>query len=199
MLQAAGTRGKRYSMPNARIMMVGDSITEGGSDTRIRLGQLLTSGGQSYQFVGSRLNAGIYHEGYSGYAADGIDNLITAATQNAKPDIVMMMIGTNDVLRSMSLDGSIKNINSIITKIHQVRPNAMVFVAKILPNTRETAADVPIFNAALEASLKPRVAAGANIVIVDMNTGFSGADLLDGIHPGGGGFNKMAERWFSAL
>ena len=35
--------------------------------------------------------------------------------------------------------------------------------------------------------------------LVDMHSGFTTADLADGLHPNAGGYGKMAARWFSAL
>lgn len=180
-----------------RIMMVGDSITEGGNATRIRLGQLMDADGHRYLYVGSMGGNGIRHEGHGGWTTSDINNNISNWAREYKPDVVMMMIGTNDIWRRMNLNDAVNNVNSIITKILAVNKETKIYVAKILPMGVAEGSAVPGYNMSIENSMLSRIANGEPIFIVDMYTDFTpAADTQDGVHPTGPGYSKMGERWY---
>ena len=55
------------------------------------------------------------------------------------------------------------------------------------------------FNAAIPGIVQSKVNAGKQVHLVDMHSALTTADLIDGIHPTAGGYDKMAARWYSAL
>ena len=55
------------------------------------------------------------------------------------------------------------------------------------------------FNAAIPGIVQSKVNAGKHVHLVDMHSALTTADLIDGIHPTAGGYDKMAARWYSAL
>lgn len=181
-----------------RIMMLGDSITEGGNATRVRMGQLMEADGQQYLYVGSMGGNGIRHEGHSGWTTGNVaGNNIDRWARDYRPDVVMLHLGTNDLGQHRPTSESMANINSIISTIFQYSPNAIVFVAKILPMFNEFGGvNIDNYNAALVNTLNSRITAGQKIVIVDMNTGFTNSDLPDNVHPSQSGYTKMGERWY---
>jgi lysophospholipase L1-like esterase len=73
-------------------------------------------------------------------------------------------------------------------------------VAQIIPlnigiaetQVLELNARIPLWARSLSTARSP-------ISVVDQHTGFTAADLRDGIHPNESGDRKMAARWFPAL
>jgi ricin-type beta-trefoil lectin protein len=47
--------------------------------------------------------------------------------------------------------------------------------------------------------VQSKAAAGKKVHLVDMHNAVSTSDLIDGIHPTAGGYDKMAATWYSAL
>jgi hypothetical protein len=47
--------------------------------------------------------------------------------------------------------------------------------------------------------VQSKVNAGRHVHLVDMHAALTPADLIDGIHPNAGGYDKMAASWFAAL
>jgi hypothetical protein len=79
-------------------------------------------------------------------------------------------------------------------------PSAEVFVAQITPladSGYDTAART--FNAAIPGIVQNNVNAGKHVHLVDMHSALTTADLVDGVHPTAGGYDKMAAVWYSAL
>ena len=75
-----------------------------------------------------------------------------------------------------------------------------MFVATIIPlsNAGQEAA-ARTFNAAIPGIVQSKVNAGKRVHLVDMHSALTTADLIDGIHPTAGGYDKMAAAWYSAL
>ncbi|MGE0312173.1 MAG: GDSL-type esterase/lipase family protein [Lautropia sp.] len=226
-----------YGKP--RILPLGDSITQGveafdGTQDlpadavkigyRKRLQELLTAGGYPADFVGSQSNgagAGIVdasHEGHSGFRTDEIDAGTTAWLAIAKPDIVLLHVGTNDVNQAVNTATAVGNVNAILTKASAFAANATnppvgLVVAKIVPQRPENG-NVPTttFNASLTAAYNSQWADAVNtnaryrVRMVDMFSALDpSTDLtalstdVSGLHPNTSGYNKMAQVWFDSL
>ena len=138
-------------------MPLGDSITDGIGGTnagyRAALHGLLTQSQVSFQFVGSAFNNPgtlpldqIHHEGHSGFAItagtsgrEGIsDNIATwLGPTGADPNVILMMIGTNDVDIQYDLTHAQGRLDALVTRISDktdgLKPNARLIVAQIVP------------------------------------------------------------------
>ncbi|MFC4110899.1 cellulose binding domain-containing protein, partial [Micromonospora zhanjiangensis] len=79
-------------------------------------------------------------------------------------------------------------------------PDAEVFVAQLIPlsNSGQESA-VRTFNAAIPGIVQGKVNAGKHVHLVDMHSALTTGDLIDGIHPTAGGYDKMAAVWYNAL
>ena len=55
------------------------------------------------------------------------------------------------------------------------------------------------FNAAVPGIVQSKVNGGKRVHLVDMHAALTTADLIDGVHPTAGGYDKMAATWYSAL
>lgn len=122
------------------------------------------------------------------------------------PDIVTLMIGTNDVDLQVDLPNAPKRVGTLIDTITKTSPNALVVVAQIVPtqnddeNTR-----VQAFNAGLPAIVKAFADAGKHVILVDMygaftkNTDFKQAYLANALHPTDAGYAVLASTWWDAI
>ena len=187
-----------------RIMPLGDSITDGWNVPgayRTGLWQRLGKRAQ-IDFVGAQANGPANlgdhdHEGHPGWRIDELDWNIVGWLRAAAPRTVLLHIGTNDVNQDYDLANAPARLGALIDKIRTNAPAVEIFVAQLTPESdpvRE--ARIQAFNAAVPGIVAQR---GPKTHLVDMHTGFTNADLADGVHPTAAGYDKMAARWYSAL
>ena len=75
-----------------------------------------------------------------------------------------------------------------------------VLVASIPPLAdRADDRQVRAYNAAIPGLVRARAARGRPIAYVEMYEALATADLADGVHPGDGGYAKIAAVWQKAL
>ena len=191
-----------------RVMPLGDSITDGTQvpgGYRIGLWQRMAAAGYRVDYVGSQFNGPASlgdhdHEGHPGWRIDQIDANITGWLRATTPHTVLLHIGTNDVLQSYNLATAPNRLSTLIDHITVTSPSTEVFVATIIPLAnagQETAART--FNAAIPGIVQRNRNAGKHVHLVDMHSSLTTADLIDGIHPAAGGYDKMAATWYAAL
>jgi lysophospholipase L1-like esterase len=191
-----------------RVMPLGDSITEGTQvpgGYRTGLWQRLSGAGYRADFVGTQFNGPAAlgdhdHEGHPGWRIDQIDANITGWLGTTKPRTVLLHIGTNDVLQNYNVSSAPSRLSTLIDHITAAAPTADVFVATIIPLAsagQETAGRT--FNSALPGIVQSKVNSGKRVHLVDMHAALTTADLIDGVHPTAGGYDKMAAVWYSAL
>ncbi|MEV4350036.1 ricin-type beta-trefoil lectin domain protein [Actinoplanes sp. NPDC049596] len=191
-----------------RVMPLGDSITEGTQvpgGYRIGLWQRLAGAGYRVDFVGTQSNGPAAlgdhdHQGHPGWRIDQIDANITRWLQAANPRTVLLHIGTNDILQNYNVASAPSRLSTLIDHITATAPAADVFVATLIPlasSGQEAAARS--FNAALPGIVQSKVNSGRRVHLVDMHAALTTADLIDGVHPTAGGYDKMAAVWFAAL
>ncbi|MBN2713056.1 MAG: DUF1593 domain-containing protein [Planctomycetes bacterium] len=201
--------------PNAiRIMPLGDSITQGDynhNTYRRPLWLALAETGYEVNFVGSidvnhkyptdvlppDTDFDIDHEGHWGWRADEIIANIDNWAQSADPDVVLLHIGTNDMIQGQSVSITIDEIGQIIDRLRVVNPQVKILLAQVLPSAL---CDVTGLNAAIPALVVQKTTADSPVVLVDHYTDFDAAtELYDGTHPTEEGEQKMADRWMAAL
>ncbi|MEL7522850.1 MAG: SGNH/GDSL hydrolase family protein, partial [Cyanobacteria bacterium J06553_1] len=148
------------------------------------------------------------HEGHSGFTINNISAKINSYLSK-KPDVILLMLGTNDVLRDngsgkkggklIEPKGASGRLNTLINKITSKLPQTKVFVASIPPLTK-TSADlnqVKAFNSKVAQLVKSK---GSNVKFVDMYKALSPGDLLsDKIHLTKAGSAKAAKVWRNAI
>ena len=194
---------------NAKLMPLGDSITDGTQvpgGYRIKLWNNFITNGKTVDFVGSLRNGPAEltdkdHEGHSGWRIDQIDSNINGWMDTYKPRIVLLHIGTNDVLQNYSLSGAPNRLSTLIDKICAKLPSGgKVYVAKIIPlsNSGQNQ-NVISFNNQIPGIVQSKVSAGKPVYVVEMYNALTTADLIDGIHPNSNGYNKMADVWYNAI
>jgi lysophospholipase L1-like esterase len=202
---------------------LGDSITFAdlapGAGYRVELFHLSLTNKQLITFVGNQTNGPAtvdgqpfpnHREGHSGYVisggSNGIQELVDATLAKNKPQIVLLMIGTNDIGGNRDLPNAPTRLGALLDKIIEDAPNALLVVAKITPtkldvyNTRAMA-----FNAAIPALVQQRAAAGKHVAMVDMYAAFTANPnyqndwLRDALHPTLAGYQVMGQTWYAAI
>ncbi|MEJ3746201.1 right-handed parallel beta-helix repeat-containing protein [Actinomycetes bacterium KLBMP 9797] len=191
-----------------RIMPLGDSITDGypglPGGYRVGLWQKLRDGGYTVDFVGSLANGPAEpfdrdHEGHSGYRISEIDERVGLCFPSARPDVVLLHIGTNDVTSNFAGIGD--RLSQLVDHIVAAAPTAHVFVATITPAANAAReSSTRQYNALIPGIVSARASAGEKVYLVDMHPALNPAtDLYDGLHPNAQGYAKMATVWYDAL
>ncbi|CAB5111325.1 hypothetical protein D3OALGA1CA_5751 [Olavius algarvensis associated proteobacterium Delta 3] len=191
----------------ALIMPLGDSITVGGGSWnsggyRAHLAFLLQSGGHPFDFVGSQ-NSGILtdddHEGHWGWHADAIRDNVEGWLDQNPADIILLHIGTNDILAGQQPAFIIAEIDGILDNIYLFTPQAQVVLAQII-NRRTYSPEVTEFNILLAELAMNRQQSGDSLYLVDMESALDyTTDMATDAHPNPYGYEKMADVWYAQL
>ena len=191
-----------------RVMPLGDSITDGHNvpgGYRVRLWERFRADGHIVEFVGSGRNGPASlesqnHEGHTGWRIDEIDASISDWITSARPDVVLLMIGTNDVVQRHALDTAPNRLEELVNHITGLAPDAQVFVASITPlEDAKEDADAEAYNAGVRRITESLLRRGHRVGFVDMHSALALEDLADGAHPNGTGYRKIGDVWYEAL
>ena len=217
-----------------KVMPLGDSITDGYWLTggyRQFLCEKLTDGGymDGIDFVGPNWGGNIdpNHAGYSGYSIDNIDqadsisgqrtgisSFIDWLMENHPADVVMLQIGTNDILSYYDLENIGTRLEKLVDTILTYLPeDGALFLATIpcmdATNTlyineyyftvESMDACVDAYNASIRQIAAKKQAEGKNVILSDINGALTKADLYEGVHPNAEGYEKMAAHWYNML
>ena len=191
-----------------KIMPMGDSITNGVGATggyRLELKDLMVPEGHSFDYVGA-ISTGPFeiedrqHEGRNGWKIDETAAIAHAQVTTYRPDVVMLMIGTNDITTDTALGTAPDRLGSLLDTIFAAAPNASVVVGSIPPLANAAdEAEAQTYNAALPDVVQARVTAGKKAYFVDVHAALTVGDLVDGVHPNADGYLKIARAWLPTL
>ena len=192
-----------------KLMPLGDSITDGLNGTggyRSDLWQLLNVDARFVDLVGSQaagpaLLGDKNHEGHPGWRIDEIDANVGGWLATYQPDVVLLHIGTNDVIQDRDLGQAPSRLSTLIDHITAAVPDAELYVSTIVPFVNPTdEAQAQSYNAAIPGIVQAQRDAGRRVRLVDLHAALGAPDLLaDGVHPSNGGYSKMAARWYAEL
>ncbi|MBW4525158.1 MAG: SGNH/GDSL hydrolase family protein [Phormidium tanganyikae FI6-MK23] len=195
-----------------RIMPLGDSITQADrnyNSYRRPLWLQLRAAGYDVNFVGSTKSNYLGnapksdfdqdHEGHWGWQADEVLARIDQWSQDAKPDIVLIHLGTNDVLGGQSFESTIAELQKLIEVMRQRNPKLKILIAQLIPSSGGEALTQQ-FNQQIAALARSTSSQTSPVILVDQFSGFDvQQDTYDGLHPNESGEQKMANRWFQSL
>lgn len=199
-----------------KVLPLGDSITEGmvqvngsyqfNGGYRVALFEAAIEDGKSITFVGRQSNgpntvAGATfpknNEGYSGWTIQQIDDIVPSPALDDEPHIVLLHIGTNDMLQNAN--GAIDRLEALIRDIVSNHPDSLLAVSNIIPFPLASS-QTNGYNAAIPnliESLKDEL--NANLLFVDQFDGFPTSELGDGVHPNEAGYRRMGLTWYNAI
>lgn len=226
-----------------RIMPLGDSITAGVAASGVHLDDggyrgplaaLLAKHGYRAVFVGTRTDFGNAitereHEGWPGYVLRSWPSdpgpgqlygaLVRRALHDDRPDVILLMAGTNDLLRLQQGDAGytlaniLHSMDLVLDEIFYQDPSVRVIVAPVVASPKVDWCVLARFDgsdacgAAAAGSLKSLVAEyaarGFAITLASNMLGAVPRDRAhfpDGIHPSGdGGYTDVANVWLDAI
>ena len=151
------------------------------------------------------------HSGYSGYVIEdvyhvqqhpGIQPLVDDMIAKYQPDIVIMMLGTNDLGLATMTGEIIPRWENLVLQIEQQLPeNGMVLCASLPPLARST--KEPIFNEKMQARLRELALAGKKVGFADPNTPLSENEQAylnsDGVHFNTAGYRVIGTVFTDAI
>jgi lysophospholipase L1-like esterase len=119
----------------------------------------------------------------------------------AKPDVVMMHLGTNDVIQKKPVGDIIKAYSTLVDQMRQSKPTMKILISQLIPIDRFNAnPGIVELNKAIVAWAPTKTTWTSPITLVDNYTGFNTTtDTTDGEHPNGAGDEKIATKFFQPL
>jgi lysophospholipase L1-like esterase len=176
---------------------------------RNRLYALLSNAGYNVDFIGTFTDTGntgltdVNHQGQGSARIDQIQTNISGWLNAVEdPDVVLLLIGTNDFWQNYNLGSVQTRMTNLIADIATKRPYAKIIVSNLPPRVDSTtiAAQQVAFNTALSGIVTQQAALGRQVTFLDMYSALTAADINgDGVHPSAGGFDKMGNAWFPAI
>ncbi|KAK4098416.1 carbohydrate esterase family 3 protein [Parathielavia hyrcaniae] len=189
-----------------RIMPLGDSITEITCWRGMVWDQLARAGlASQVQYVGSQnsnpqdcrpstADWDQHHEGHSGWLAiDIANNYLTNRLKTTPADIVMFMLGTNDVFRGRRTSDIIAAYSTMVSLMRAANPKMKIIVDLVIPASFNNNA-IQALNARIPEWARSLNSTESPIVIADCYTDFSTSDLRNGVHPSLSGDRLIASR-----
>ncbi|MGP1387229.1 MAG: Ig-like domain-containing protein [Thainema sp.] len=212
-----------------KLMPMGDSITEGDHSIDPVPGSYRTQFWQRaiadglitddptlrIDFVGSAFDSDAPdalgdkdHEGHRGWTINNMrDRRLSGSDSvidNYDPDVVMVMLGTNDVLQGSNADSVLSRLSSLIDDAS--RNDNIVLVSSLTPLDASTdktnASEVAVaneVNSRLPGLVADKVAAGMNVFFVNAGGGLTLADINDGVHPTASGYDRLGDLWYEEV
>ncbi|KAF2188177.1 carbohydrate esterase family 3 protein [Zopfia rhizophila CBS 207.26] len=146
------------------------------------------------------------NEGHAGFLATGIvkDNQLPGWLNAAKPDVVMMHLGTNDVIQKKPTQDIIKAYSTLVDQMRASKPDIKILVSQLIPidPNKFSGAQQGIIdlNEAIVSWAPTKSTRASPITIVDNFSGFNTTtDTTDGEHPNDKGNQKLADKFYPPL
>lgn len=155
------------------------------------------------------------HEGHWGWMTNdilqGIENPTSYKRDKGKlsdwlkgytPDVVLMHLGTNDIIHSKTLNSTIKRVELIVEQLRADNDEVVIMMAKItpIPSTFANVDSTKQYNVLIPELASRLSTTKSPIIVVDLNTGFNNTTYTyDSLHPNQEGEKFIAKRWVDAI
>ena len=206
----------------ARIMLVGDSVTQGAAGDytwRYRLWKTLQADDKAVDFVGPRTNLS---DGTTSYAdpdfdqdhaalwgallvADGWwvngqpEDRTRALVGSYSPDVVVDELGVNNLIYGATADQLITLTAGFVADVRAMNPHASVVLGQLTQTWFPSAVRVAPYNAALVDLAASLDQPDARVVVAYRPADYTEADTYDNSHPNAQGEIKLAQQYADAL
>lgn len=194
-----------------RIMPLGDSMIssiEGQVSFRYRLARRLANAGFQFDFVGSQwgvgsssppINFDANHEGHGGATTSDIANNVRDWASAVRPQIVLLLMGANDLDAGGTISPMTANLNYTISRLRSINPNMRILMG-LQPPIPGLSSRIFYWNRAIQNVAAIRSTSRSPIYVVDFWTGWNPAQhTVDGTHPNAAGEMLMATRFYNRL
>ncbi|KAL8702184.1 MAG: hypothetical protein Q9201_004539 [Fulgogasparrea decipioides] len=196
-----------------RVLPLGDSITWGkgssdGNGYRLALATLTKKDGNNLRYIGhveSGTMANNQHEGHSGFEIVAV-SAMGRPDYAERPNVVLLMAGTNDILRELDVGNAPERLGVLIGDIVTACPEAAVLVGTLPPldhpyvNPKLSDKETIAFNTVLEGIVAKLATGGNQVALVDMGRVTTRhIHATDGIHPTDEGYALIAAAWHDGL
>ncbi|GAP46546.1 FG-GAP repeat domain-containing protein [Streptomyces azureus] len=139
------------------------------------------------------------NEGHSGYKIHQIAALADASLTRYRPNVVTLVIGTNDLNESYQVSTATARLRSLVDQITGAAPAATGLVASLAVSTSGSEEQYrAAYNQAIPHIVRDAQAAGKRVAYVDMSS-LTTADLADTLHPNDAGYQKMADAFHRGI
>jgi mannan endo-1,4-beta-mannosidase len=218
-------------------MALGDSITGYCYPQDLSL-ELTTNGHTNFTFIGTQTNnhgdctkgapATLKTESHGGYGVTYLPanttrtpNPCTKQSQGCgsyaelqtwaaeKPDIVLMLYGTNDVWDGISSTTILSAYTAVLTEFRKQNPNVIFFVGQLIPLNPSSScceASVESLNALIPGWATGQSTAASPVYVVNVWSAINPTTYVanstftnDGVHPNPVPSQAMADKWYAAL
>ncbi len=201
------------------IMPFGDSLTEGyvskgnteSGGYRTFLWRGLAEKDIKVNMVGSLLDGpssiDADHQGHRGWTINQLDASHKQFLENADPDVIMLMAGTNDS-KTDTVQQMVAELRTLVTNISADRPDAIIMVGSLPPirvgqYPQSMADKIKAYNEAMDPLIENLAKQGHNVVFVNMSliqvSDMSSLSVDSGTHLSEAGYQKMADLWLKAF
>ncbi|MFI1422274.1 SGNH/GDSL hydrolase family protein [Streptomyces sp. NPDC020731] len=111
------------------------------------------------------------NEGHSGWRIDQIASIADASLSRYRPNVVTLMIGTNDLGQNYQVPTAADRLNALIDQVVAGAPDATVLVASLTVSTNSSVeANRGAFDQRIPGMVQAKQAAGKHVRYVDMAT-----------------------------
>lgn len=219
-------QAQMISLP-IKIMPLGNSITYDNitNDTRPiedkvayrrKLYDLLQANGYEpgveFDFVGSQksgptTNFDPDNQGQGGQKTEGAANEVYNYLTQNPADIILLHLGTNDLVPNPTISASVDNMARLLDEIdrfeNQTGREITVIISRII-NRSTYHEQTTIYNDSLEIMVRQRITSAEpdDLILVDMEDGAGinySTEMVDVFHPTPAGYAKMGELWYEKL
>jgi len=200
------------------VMPLGNSITAGvefindkstceNGGYRTHLWEKARADGLMIDFVGSRCDGpphiGRSHEGHPGWRTSQLLKNIERWLGEYKPQVILLMTGTNDLIRDQNSSVAIQRLSDLVQKIFHLQPEVCLAIASVPPlkwsiSRKQLDPLVIIYNSEIPGIVEKYASGGWITCFVDVYNNLA-EDHLIGTHPSPSGYRKIAEMWYPAV
>lgn len=165
----------------------------------------------NYQDLFNTLEGDIEHDGWGGVRIEQLTDMtnntrgypkktIQQMVLDNPSDIILLMIGTNDIISVYQLSSAPARLDTLISRIVRSTPNKVI-VTSIPPTPLPIAnGTIKTFNAAIPGIVAAHKAKGEKISYIDINAMMGNDDISsDSYHPNSQGYEKIGKGFFEAI
>ena len=192
-----------------RVMAFGDSLTKGtgsthGAGYRLEFLKRMEGAGYQVDMLGS-FHAGPKeidrdHQGHQGQGVAKLDEVSWDELRRERPDVVLLLIGTNDAKASFVPDGFRIRYSVLLDRI--LAESHTKLVASTIPPVRYGKRETVIepLNAIIRSEVEKRQAQGKSVRLVDAHELIDPrADFVDSLHPNDAGYARLGDAFADTL